>query len=1038
VVVEPGGSTPDGFPGDAPRLVLDDDVLAHPGPAVAFLHGRWARRQPTVIELVADNAALQAPEEESRPPWQLPRGFSFLRERLAFLVWANSWDARSGNPVWWDAELAIRAGAQPGDGRTCDVVVDGTPAWCDGGPRGPVMTPADPVGAATAEAGAPRPVRDAVTRTDGSATSGPSGAAATGGSGAVATGGSGVAVTRLDGVGLLHRETIRGRRRQPDQFPLRLLGDRAPGEPLATDQLEAVAHAAGAARVIAPAGSGKTRVLTARIRHLLADRGVEPALVTAVAYNTRAAQEMRNRLAGVPANVRTLHSLGLWVCNLADGSDRRTLLDERDQRGILDRLVRVARVPNQDPFQPWLDAFAEVRLGLREPEEVGFAYELDDFVEVFDRYREELVRRSATDFDEQVYRAIELLLADSRLRAHVQQVGTHLLVDEFQDLTPAFHLLVRLIASPELQVFGVGDDDQVIYGYAGADPDYLIDYAAEFPGAADHPLQVNYRCPPAVVGQVGRLLSHNRRRVDKVIRAGRTEPADSTPPDRWDAGVAIHGVDAGAMAERTVAVIQDRLDTGGDPSDVAVLARVNATLLPVQVALGEAGIPRTAPLDDRVIGRTGVRTALAYLRMGLDPERLRREDLFDTLNRPARKVKSAVSDLLRGPRFSMEQLRQVTDSLSDTHAQRWTDYLDDIDLLVRAITDGADTARVLWLIRNRVGLGEAMDTLDSARSRPEGSSHGDDLDALDQLAVLHPDPVTFREWLVDALRQPGDDAGVTLSTVHRVKGMEWDHVVVFAANNGLFPHRLSDQPEEERRVFHVAVTRCRETVTVVHDRAAASPYVDELRHDPPDQRPTATTPRPSAMITSGATTSGSDGTPVVSAAPGLELVAPGGVAARVVGPAGEPDTVTVEVESAWAPLALDAPVHVDGRPARLGAPPARAIAGPASPLAARDGRLPGVGGRTTGDGRGATAGADGDDHLDEDAALRFEALRAWRTDQARTQQVPAYIVFNDSHLRGIARRNPDSLAALAGCAGVGPKKLEQYGDDVLAVLADAS
>jgi hypothetical protein len=113
-------------------------VLAHPGPAVAFLHGRWARRQPTVIELAVGNDALQEPETETRPPWELPRGFTFLRERLAFLVWANSWDARSGHPVWWDAELAVRAGASPGDGRTCDVVVDGTPAWCDGGPRGPV------------------------------------------------------------------------------------------------------------------------------------------------------------------------------------------------------------------------------------------------------------------------------------------------------------------------------------------------------------------------------------------------------------------------------------------------------------------------------------------------------------------------------------------------------------------------------------------------------------------------------------------------------------------------------------------------------------------------------------------------------------------------------------------------------------------------------------------------------------------------------------------------------------------------------------
>jgi superfamily II DNA helicase RecQ len=170
--------------------------------------------------------------------------------------------------------------------------------------------------------------------------------------------------------------------------------------------------------------------------------------------------------------------------------------------------------------------------------------------------------------------------------------------------------------------------------------------------------------------------------------------------------------------------------------------------------------------------------------------------------------------------------------------------------------------------------------------------------------------------------------------------------------------------------------------------------------------------------------------------PGLELVAPGGVAATVVRPDGDPDTVVVEVTGAWAPLALDAAVEVDGAPARLARPAARAAA--SAPFASRDGQLPGVGGRSTGAGGGGTTGTGADDHLDAAATIRFEALRAWRTDQARAQQMPAYIVFNDSHLRGIARRNPDSLAALANCPGVGPKKLEQYGDDVLAVLADAN
>ena len=314
------------------------------------------------------------------------------------------------------------------------------------------------------------------------------------------------------GVPTVHRESILLGR-------LTRMGDAAVDEDLAPDQLAAVRHGGGAARIVAPAGSGKTRVLTARLRHLLADRRYEPQLVTAVAYNTRAARELAARTAGLNANIRTVHSLALWICNL---DERRTVIEQRDVRGILDRLVSVGRVPNTDPYQPYLEALGEVRLALRDPADVEVARDdVPGFADVFDEYRAVLARRRQLDFDEQIYRAIELLLTRPDLRRRVQRRCTHLLVDEFQDLTPAFMLLLRLCAAPGYQVFGVGDDDQVIYGYAGASPDYLIDFDRYFPDAAHLALEVNYRCPPQVVTQATTLLSHNRRRVAKTIRSGK-------------------------------------------------------------------------------------------------------------------------------------------------------------------------------------------------------------------------------------------------------------------------------------------------------------------------------------------------------------------------------------------------------------------------------------------------------------------------------------------------------------------------------------
>ncbi|MFP4148476.1 MAG: HRDC domain-containing protein [Nitriliruptoraceae bacterium] len=476
-------------------------------------------------------------------------------------------------------------------------------------------------------------------------------------------------------------------------------------------------------------------------------------------------------------------------------------------------------------------------------------------------------------------------------------------------------------------------------------------------------------------------------------------------------GLTLHRVPAGGMAERAVEVLQAALEAGADPRELAVLARVNSALLPVQVALAEHGIGHTGPLDASALQRTGVRTALAYLRLGLDTDRIARADVLETLNRPARKVKSAVTPLLpRGSRWSIRQLEQVADLLDGTHQERFAGYLGDLRALEAAITDGADTARCLWVIRARIGLGEAMDALDASRTRPEGSSHGDDLDALEQLAALHPDPATFATWLADRLQAPGTVDGITLSTVHRVKGREWPTVVVFAASQGLFPHRLAtEDTEEERRVFHVALTRCQQAVHVVADQARPSPFLDELAAPPP-------TPRRAHVSTTpdGATTAtprevppplSTDGT--LHAAVGVRLELAGGLEGAIVRLGRHHVVIALEDEpGASVRLPHGATVWLDGRAHRLGPPPP-----------------PGADRPATG------AGVPADDAL-------FEALRAWRTEVARRNGVAPYLVFHDRHLQAIAGRKPTTMGELAGCPGIGPAKLERYGDDLLDLIAE--
>ncbi len=963
IVIGPGVDVPPSFLG-VRRVVIDDDVLAHPQAVAAVLHDHWLHRRPIVVELAADNDAARTPEVVDLPPYALPPDTGLHRERLHALTWANTYDLRRGAPIWWHGELAVRHTPASRSDHLGDIVLpDGSPAWVDGGPRGPVPLPAEQHAA------------------------------------------------------LVHRESITLRR-------LTVLGDDPPRDAvnLAPDQLAAVTHPAGPARVIAPAGSGKTRVLTARLRHLLADRRIEPELVTAVAYNTRAAAEMRERTRDLDASIRTLHSLALWICNL---DARRDVIQEREVRSLLERLVRTARIPNQDPFQPYLEALAEVRLALRDPAEVEAARgDVDGFAALFGTYRAELARRGVLDFDEQVFRALELLLTRPDIRARAQRAGTHLLVDEFQDLTPAFLLLIRLVAGPTAQVFAVGDDDQTIYSYAGATPRYLVDIQRWFPGARAHALEVNYRCPPPVVDRAGRLLSHNRVRVPKTIRSAPADDASPAPVRDDEVALAVTTGASADLARLAVERVAARLADGAAPTEVAVLARVNSTLLPVQVALTDAGVAHTAPLDTTVLGRTGVRTALAYLRLGLDLERIRRDDLFDTINRPARKVRSAVTPLLPSGRLSLRQLEQVTAALDPTHQERFAGYLADLRRLERAITDGADTAACLRLIRDRIGLGEAMDALDRSRTRPEGSSHADDLDALLQLAALQPDPAAFRDWLADRLRVPADARGVTLSTVHRVKGMEWDHVVVFAANGGLFPHRLADDVEEERRVLHVAVTRCRRDVLVVADGDRPSPFLAEL--DQVAERGARTgTDGASAPSTPIPATRGADGT--VAAEPGLRVGLVGGLTAQVV--AQDRDGVALHLDVATSNG--DGVAEEGSGPAH---PPATSLWLPYGETVLVDGQPATLVRRTrTPTGNGGQLPDAGEEAADEPL---FEALRAWRARVAGDARIPAYLVFHDRHLRVIAGRKPRSLGELAGCPGVGPTKLERYGDDVLDVVAE--
>jgi DNA helicase II / ATP-dependent DNA helicase PcrA len=969
VVVLPGAAPPEPWI-DHPRIRIADETLTDPAAALETLHQAWFERQPVVVELAIDPRALRRPEACHLAPYELSPRFEFSRERLLFLVWANNYDARAADPVWWHGRKAARAFRNDGvrEAGPADITLsDGTPLYLDGGPFAPPSL--------------------------------------------------------QSGAGIVHRWNAEG-------GSLSVVTHQTPGVDLASDQLAAVTHRTGGARVIAPAGSGKTRVLTERLRHMIEERGVDPSTLTALAFNTKAAGELRERcgslLTARGPHIRTLNSIGLWICNEYGGQGRPNVYEEPRVRDLVQAVFDVPRQANTDTVLPYIDALSAVRLGLASPATVED--EIPDargLAAGFDAYRKALAEAGALDFDEQIYRSIEILLRDPAARSDAQSRCRHLLVDEFQDLNPAHMLLIRLLCAPAYSCFGVGDDDQVVYGYSGATPEYLIDFGEYFPGAHDYALEVNYRSPSQVVTAATHVLSYNRERISKRITtpAGRNDALpDFDPPVRGLGPLSVIRSPAEKLPQSAVAAVSAWRAGGVQLQEIAILSRVNSSLLPVQVVLSEAGIPSNAPVGAKVLQRTGIRTALAYLRMSLTPGALRREDVVQTIRRPSRGIApNVVAMLSERSVTSVGDIRRLADRLSGRDVPKLLDYAASVESVVVACRTSA--AAALRAIRVQVGLGETMDVLDSSRREADRSTHADDLLALESVAHLHPDVATFETWLRGVLeRRPAEGPAVLLSTIHKIKGREWEHVVVYGASQGLLPHRLSDDEEGERRVFHVALTRAIRQVLILADADEPSPFVTELDGGRPrnpisldiqaDRRSElapsgraassrnmrhdrAEPSRPGSRQGKRRSPKPTSSSPTVAAAVGL-MIDHGGHTGAVVGLT---DSVAViRVGSAQLKVPFGSDVRVDGRTVVLGAP-----SGSPGSIQAYEG-----------------------------------ALREWRTGASKRATVPAYVVLNDNELVGIAAARPRTLAELARCKGMGPVRLERWGDELLAVLNGVS
>jgi len=593
-------------------------------------------------------------------------------------------------------------------------------------------------------------------------------------------------------------------------------------------QWEAVTHTEGPLLIVAGAGSGKTRVLTHRIAHLIRHHGVSPFEILAITFTNKAADEMKQRvgaLVGPVAEkmwVSTFHSACVRI--LRRDADRLgfpkafTIYDQADANRLTGYVIRdlgldPKRFPPRSVHATISAAKNDGLTAEAFAERAQVIYERK-IADVFTEYQARLLRAGAMDFDDLLGNAVQLLQRNPDLLEHYQRRFKHVLVDEYQDTNPVQNELVLLLTQAHRNVCVVGDGDQSIYKFRGADMRNILEFEDAFPEVTVVVLEQNYRSTQTILDAANAVIANNLSRKPKELW---TDRGDGHPIVRY------HGddeVDEAQWVTREIA----RLHDGGEHrwGDVAVFYRTNAQSRVLEEALARHGVPYKVIGGTRFYDRREVKDALAYLKAVVNPAD--EVSVKRVLNTPKRGVgDSSVGKLdayasARGLSF-MEALRRSDDAGVGGKAAKgilqFLFLLDSVDELAH----DDKPAPLLEALLERSGY------LDELRAERTIEAEGR-LENLAELVGSAQDAESIETFLeqvslvADADEIDGDDSQVVLMTIHAAKGLEFPAVFIIGLEDGVFPHLRSigdpDELEEERRLAYVALTRAQERLYLSH------------------------------------------------------------------------------------------------------------------------------------------------------------------------------------------------------------------------------
>ena len=601
-------------------------------------------------------------------------------------------------------------------------------------------------------------------------------------------------------------------------------------------QQEAVTHGEGPLLIFAGAGSGKTRVLTARIAYLIATRRVWPDRLLAVTFTNKAAREMRSRvgaLVGEGADkmwVGTFHSTAVKVLRREAARigivPSFVIFDEDDTRAALKRVLDELKLdPKRYPIAGLSNAISQAKNELKRPEDYPNRSYHDEIVRrVYESYQDVLRRSGGLDFDDLIMKLVELLNTDEEALAKWRDRFRHVLVDEYQDTNRAQYVLVNLLAQEHRNVVVVGDDDQSIYRFRGADVRNILDFRKDYPDAHVVRLEQNYRSSQAILDAAYQVIRTNPERAEKRLWTSRA------------GGEKVMATQAYNEIEEAEFVADEierlRKTEGRGYSDFAILYRTNAQSRSFEDVLARRRIPYRLVGGVRFWERREVKDVVAYLRFCFNPRdaisfgrivsvpsRKIGNVTVDALSAFARETESdllsmlAVPERVPGlPRPSIEPLKKFRIQLESLRAvmgvlrpSELLDHVVEVMGLRQHYLDGTPQGEArIENINELRGLAESFDD----REPSQGLE-----DFLAEVALVSD---------VDAYDENGE--GVTLITLHMVKGLEFPVVFMVGMEEGLLPHqRALDEHEEnpsligaatemaeERRLCYVGMTRAKD------------------------------------------------------------------------------------------------------------------------------------------------------------------------------------------------------------------------------------